>query len=330
MFSLAPLGDLTRFRRRKIRNEVFLIAEDVRIMSCGVLLAARSAKIEKILEESENIPADEFSGNVAGLEDCLDLLYGGSIVIGEDNYEAIYKFGTLFQICEMTVGVLKWIANDMAYDTFWKVYLELKNLHEDCSVFVDTLKGYLSTVGNMFMKHTIELCRSQGKNTVTPVIELLSRIDALRVLSVMEDLVDKATENNETESSTDGDTNNYLQAVLSFTVSYIDNYLTSNSCDEFKKLRCKQALKKTESVCTNIETFQTITKINLDTSIQLSSCWNFTTQSVTDLNQERVKQLTFSNNFMRRYQVLCSSCGKRNPSLCCGGDCSKVVECKDR
>ena len=66
MFSLAPLTDLTRFRRSNFKNEVYVITEDRCIKSNGVLLAARSAKIEETLEESENIPAVQFSDNMAG------------------------------------------------------------------------------------------------------------------------------------------------------------------------------------------------------------------------------------------------------------------------
>ena len=124
MFALAPLGDLTRFRRSNIKSEVYLLTEDVHIKSHGILLAARSAKLEKMVEESENIPAVEFSDNKTELEDCLDLVYGGSVDIREENCKTIYKFGKLFQIREMIDGVLSWIARYMTYDKFWKVYLE--------------------------------------------------------------------------------------------------------------------------------------------------------------------------------------------------------------
>ena len=302
MFSLAPLGDLTRFRRSNIKSEVYLVTEDACIKSHGILLAARSAKIEKIMEESENIPAVELSDNLAGLEDCLDLIYGGSVEIREDNFKTIYKFGKLFQIREMMENVLSWIAINVTYDKFWKVYLELKDLNEDISVFVDTIKGYLSADGDNFMEHTTEICRSQDKNTITAIVELLSRIDNIRVLSVMEDLVDTATKNNETQSAkaSSTDTNNYLQTVVSSTVSFIENYLKSYGCDEFTKSRCNQTLQKASSVCMNMETLRKITEILFDTSIytaidtntQPSSSRNFTAQSIKDLCWERVKQLT--------------------------------------
>ena len=312
MFSLTPLGDLTRFRRSNVKNEAYLITEDASIKVHGIILAARSAKIEVMLEESENIPAVEFSDDLPGLEDCLDLVYGGSVEIREDNLKTIYKFGKLFQIREMMESVMSWIAISVTYDKFWRVYLQLRNLHDDNSVFVDIIKGYLRVDGDNFVEPIRELCRSQDSNTITAVVELLSRIYDIRVLSVMEDLIDAAAENNKTPAATSSSiaVNNYLQTVVSSTVTYIDNYLKSDSFDECNKSRCKQVLQKVARVCTNTETFRTITEILFDTSIhtvtnidassqpasssssQPSSCWNFTASSIKDLNLERVKQLT--------------------------------------
>ena len=327
MFSLTPLGDLTRFRRSNVKNESYLITKDVSIKVHGIILAARSAKIEVMLEEGENIPAVEFSDDLTGLEDCLDLVYGGSVEIGEDNFKTIYKFGKLFQIFEMMDSVLSWIAISVTYDKFWSVYLQLINLHDDNSVFVDIIKGYLRVDGDNFVEPITELCRSHNSNTVTAVVELLSRIDDVKVLSVMENLIDAATENNKTPAATTSsctDSNTYLHAVVSSTVSYIENYLKSNTFDECNKSRCKQVLQKAARVCTNTETFRKITEILFDTSIhtvtstdtssQPSTSSTFTSPStskeisqplprfrlpstygnftVKDLNLERVKQLT--------------------------------------
>ena len=298
MFSLTPLGDLTRFRRNNVKNEAYLITEDVCIKAHGIILAARSAKIEVMLEESENIPAVEFSDDLTGLEDCLDLVYGGCVEIREDNFKTIYKFGKLFQICEMMESVLSWIAISVTYDKFWSVYLEVKNLHDDNSVFIDIIKRYMNADGDNFMEHSREICHSQDKNTVTAVVELLSRIDDITVLSVMENIIDIATENNETlvaatASSTDND--NYLQTVVSSTVSYIENVIKLDSFKECNNSRCKQVLQKAARVCANMETLRKITEMlfntnihkvtNIDTSIQPTS-------SVKDLNWERVKRLT--------------------------------------
>ena len=296
MFFLTSLGNLTRFRRSTIKSEAYLVTENVCIKSHGVLLAARSSILEEMLKKSENIPVLELSDNMAGLEDCLDLVYGGSVSIGENNFKAIYKFGKLFQIREMMDGVSAWIANDVKYDEFWKVYLDLKSLHADKNKleFIAAVKRYLSAGSITFLEHTTEICRSQDKNTITAVVELLSRINDIRMLSILQNIIDTATEDIETLVNTtpSTDNNNYLQEVVSSAVTLIENYLKSGSCDEFTKSRCKKTLQKASSVCMNMETLRTINKISLDTSIQLSSCWNFTAQSIKDLNWERIKQLT--------------------------------------
>ena len=295
MLSLPPLGDLTHFLSSNIRNDVYVVTEDKCIKSNGVLLAARSAKIEEILEKSENIPAVQFSDNMAGLEDCLDLVYGGSVDIREDNFKSIYKFGKLFQICEMMAGVLAWIVNDVRYDKFWRVYFDLKNLHEDISVFVAMITGYLSATDNKFMEHTYDIiCRCHDTNAISAIAELLSRINDIRVLYVMENIIDTATEINETPANTTSSkhANHYLQEVVCSTVIYIENYLKSGSCNEFNRLSCRQTLQKAASVCTDVEVFRTITRISFGKSIQHCSCWNFTALSIKDLNWVRVKLLT--------------------------------------
>ena len=107
-------------------------------------------------------------------------------------------------------------------------------------------------------------------------------------------IIDTAIQKNETLSATSSsiNTNNYLQTVVSSTVIYIENCLKSNKCNDLRKSRCKQTLQKASSVCTLVETWQKITRISLDASIQLSSCWDFTASSIKDLNWERVEQLT--------------------------------------
>ena len=90
----------------------------------------------------------------------------------------------------MSPGNVFAVSNFRCYDKFWKVYLELKNLHDDTSVFVDILKGYLSADGDNFINHTAELCSSKDNYTTTAVVELLSRIDDIRVLSVMNNIID--------------------------------------------------------------------------------------------------------------------------------------------
>ena len=94
--------------------------------------------------------------------------------------------------------------------------------------------------------------------------------------------------------------------VVSSTVTYIDNYLKSDSFDKCNNSRCKQALQTAARVCTNVETLQKITeillstdihkiaKIVIDTSTQPSSSgtFSFTASFIKNLNWEAGKMLT--------------------------------------
>ena len=188
----------------------------------------------------------------------MDLVYGGSVDIREDNFKSIYKFGKLFEVSKMMKGVLAWIVNDVPYQNFWKVYLDLKNLlKEDISLFGDMITGYLSAAGDNFVEHTTEICR-QDKNTITAVVELLCTIDDIRVLSVMDNIIDTAKENNITLVATTSYNGNsdYLQTVVYSTVTYIENCLKSKKCYDFRKSRYKQTLQKASSACTDVETLR--------------------------------------------------------------------------
>ena len=157
------------------------------------------------------------------------------------------------------------------------------------------MKKFLSVNGDDFVEHTIDMFRGVDNNTILTIVDIISVIDDIRVLSVLENIADIVKENTPsldvTTSSTG--TNNHLQSVISSTVSYVEKYLKSDNCDDVFKSRCKQTLQKAAGVCTNLETLRTITKIVIDTSVvQPSSSRSSTVVSTKDLNLETVKQLT--------------------------------------
>ena len=88
MFTLSQLGDVTRDLKDNFRNQVYVITEDKPIQCSGVLLASRSTIIEEIIQNSECIPAIEFSDNLPGLFVCLNLIYGGVLKLTRKTTEA--------------------------------------------------------------------------------------------------------------------------------------------------------------------------------------------------------------------------------------------------
>ena len=266
MFSLSKLGDLTHFRDKIVKNEVYFVTEDNFIKAHGFILSARSDRIKEILENSENIPAVEFSDDLAALNSCLHLIYGGSVEIGEDNFKNIFKFGKSFEIHEMMDGVLEWIKNDINVDKFWQYYLELKSLNADTSSFVDAVKTYVSK-GHDFSKCTMDLVRRQDGNKTTAIVELLSKIYDRKILSIILEITNITCTSSECLSSSSlTDNKGYLQTVIPQIVVCIDRYVEIRTLTEADKFPCIKALKKLSVPCSDVETLKSITALIADIS----------------------------------------------------------------
>ena len=150
------MGDASRFVNENFKNEVFLVTEDKSVKCNGIMLAARSSIIEDILQTSDTIPATQLSDNIPGLYSCLKLLYGGSVIIDENNYKSIYKFGKLFQIQEMMNCIIDWVSTDLPYNVFWEVHHELKKLDVLASCFRDPIEKYVADECDVFLQSAIQ------------------------------------------------------------------------------------------------------------------------------------------------------------------------------
>ena len=289
MFVLSPLGDVSSFRRKGLKNEVYLITEDKCIECSGVLLAARSPVISELLETSQNIPATEFSDNIPGLEDCLDLIYGSSIQIGDRNYKTIYKFGKIFQIKEMMDGILSWVTEDLDYEKFWEVYLELITLNVEKSAFLVEAKRHLTTNSDNFLQCATQFCEGDDADKCEAVTELLSEILDKRILNFILNACETALDNEPMASSTISSSNN---KILVAATSYIENYVKSEQYDCTDKTQCIQFLEKVSRVTNNVALVRTVLTliININSgNLQLDQS---AFKSTRDLNCEIVNKLT--------------------------------------
>ena len=178
MLKLSRLKDVTQFYNDNFRNEVYLITDDVPIKCNGILLAARSPEIEEIMEDTENIPANEYSDNLPALYDCLDLIYGSTVAIGRNNFRTIFKFGKIFDISEMVKGISDWISNDLPYSMFWEIYLDLTKLgldrHSIRYTFHDATCKFIKENRTKVLTDALEICRSTDVSTIKHIVELFA------------------------------------------------------------------------------------------------------------------------------------------------------------
>ena len=289
MFVLSPLADVSSFRRKGLKNEVYLITEDKCIECSGVLLVARSSVISELLQTSQNIPATEFSDNVPGLEDCLDLIYGSSIQIGDRNYKTIYKFGKIFQIKEMMDGILSWVTEDLDYEKFWEVYLELITFNVEKSAFLVEAKKHLTTNSDNFHQCATQFCEGDDADKSEVVTELFSEILDKRILNFILNVCETALDNEPMASSTISSSNN---KILVAATSYIENYVKSEQYDCTDKTQCIQFLEKVSRVSNNVALVRTVLTliININSgNLQLDQS---AFKSTRDLNCDIVNKLT--------------------------------------
>ena len=290
MFVLSPLGDVSSFRRKGLKNEVYLITEDKCIECVGVLLAARSPVISELLETSQNIPATEFSDNVPGLEDCLDLIYGSSIQIGDRNYKTIYKFGKIFQIKEMMDGILSWATEDLDCEKFWEVYLELITLNVEKSAFHIAVKKHLSTNSDTFLQCATQVGQSDKADKSGAVTELLSEILDKRILNFMMNICETELENDPMASSTASSPNS--NKFITSATSYIENYVKSDQYNCADKTQCIQFLEKVSKVSNNVALVRTVLTLIINVSSGNLQPDDTESESTMDLNPEIVNKLT--------------------------------------
>ena len=289
MFTLSQLGDISRYLKDNFRNQVYIITEGKPIKCSGILLASRSAIIEEIIENSENIPAIEFSDNILGFFACLKLVYGGSINIIRDNYRSILKFGIIFQIKEMVDAVLSWIAEELPQNIFWDVYFDLKKLDfcDSSTAFLEATKRYISNNCDEFLQNTVDVCHHRSEENVRAVMELVNATDNItsdRMLTLFTDLLNTAPYDNKATSSSTSSSAKRVDTIISCAVGYIEKH----DVDMLHMKGTEMLLRKFSGVCNDIQIFRKIAKMLGD----IIQCKEPTVSSINDLNWNLIETLT--------------------------------------
>ena len=130
LISLSSLGNLSRFVRQKDRvepHETVLLLVDGSTISCsGTILAARSSVLEKAVGEHYEIFLDGFEGMLDQVHQCLELLYGGFILVDSDNIIPILRFSVQFEIAELLNLCAVWLVKH--------------DLYQDCGLLTETVQ----------------------------------------------------------------------------------------------------------------------------------------------------------------------------------------------
>ena len=122
MFRLKPLGEVTCFLKEDFRNEVVIITTGNAFKCNGMLLAARSSLITRMLSNKEISRPIVIPHSVPQIDVCLRLVYGGCVIVDWNNYTSIFIFGLFLQMVEFVLGVFRWVSNQTSDAIFWSVF----------------------------------------------------------------------------------------------------------------------------------------------------------------------------------------------------------------
>ena len=191
--------------RTRIPNSVIITIGEEIIECNGLVLAGHSKVLRELLFNSYDLYFDEFCGDRTGVEDCLDLMYGGEVEIDEGNIQVLIKFGKLFEVDDMVQGALDWLSSNITMENLGvmiKVGFYINDLQEPSDMRVlslcKTVMVKALDLGKMTdLSHTLELLLTGEMESNCRTIDFFLSKQLLEVqssiLPLLTDWIDSAS-----------------------------------------------------------------------------------------------------------------------------------------
>ena len=191
--------------RTRIPNSVTIAIGEETIECNGLVLAGHSKVLRELMFSSSDLYLDEFCGDKTGVEDCLDLMYGGEVEIDEGNIQVLIKFGKLFEVDDMVQGALDWLSSNVTMENLGvmiKFGFYINDLQEPSDMRVlslcKTVMVKALDLGKMTdLSHTLELLLTGEMESNCRTINFFLSKELLEVqrsiLPLMTDWIDSAS-----------------------------------------------------------------------------------------------------------------------------------------
>ncbi|KAL5258987.1 hypothetical protein ACHWQZ_G009450 [Mnemiopsis leidyi] len=131
--SLPETLNVSRFFNRKdFSNTVEIIVNDTKFICSGVVLAHQSPVFEKLFSTGASFVLLQdffYSGSEIFVEECLNLLYGGKILVTLQNIEALTRFSLIYDVKFMYELAIGWIRDNITYLNVFELF-NIGNLPE--------------------------------------------------------------------------------------------------------------------------------------------------------------------------------------------------------
>ena len=118
MSRIPGITDFSEFVRRtdrvRVHDVVNLLVGEKVIKVNGLVISQKSRVLLEMVKNQADVYLDDFAGDLNGVQDCIELLYGGLIQITAHNIETISKFSVMFEIDAMYQLCLDWVIQNIS------------------------------------------------------------------------------------------------------------------------------------------------------------------------------------------------------------------------
>lgn len=86
------------------------------IEACGPVISQASMVLQELMEDHSELYLDQFEGELDGVKDVVEMLYGGEVDLTEANIKTVFKFSVLYKVEEMLALCNEWLERNMSAD----------------------------------------------------------------------------------------------------------------------------------------------------------------------------------------------------------------------
>ena len=183
MVRVASLPDLSRFIRRSnklpIYNTIHFLVGTESIEVSGCVLSLKSSVLEDLVGKQREVYLDQFTGEMEGVKDCVELLYGGKVELSEDNIKTVIKFSVMYEIEDIYNLGMEWIKEYISGSNlfgFIEFGLQIERVGNDNHDVLDLCKKTIIDNGKDDLS---EISKSWDIGNNTNVIKFLLQAEIL-------------------------------------------------------------------------------------------------------------------------------------------------------
>ena len=118
MVRIDSLPDLSRFVQRTdkvpVYNTIHLLVGEESVEVSGPVICQASKVLEGLVGNQPELYLDQFTGEIEGIYDVVEVLYGGDVELSEGNYQTLLKFSIVYDVKKMYNLCFEWLKGHIA------------------------------------------------------------------------------------------------------------------------------------------------------------------------------------------------------------------------